>query len=341
MLRLIISFLFSFSVASGLMAQPIIGISYPPIKDSTTRDFTLQKLPQIGVTYIRIGEQWKNREPQRGKFNWKPLKNRIDSLSKQNLKIVLTIQTNGPDWACAKSNYETCIYKDFSDFEPYINQLLSRYGDKLDAIQFGNEWDNLFVGSAQEYVNLQNKFYDLVKKNNPNLTVILGGITARAYLYQAICEQGEKVDQSEYQFKKQINLNVFLNNEICKRKRQSYIKDQTEVRFVFNNAKYDIADIHLYDIPDLWPLFIKMMKRDTKKPIYVTEFGGPNPDLERSDPQYQANRLEVYLKTISTLPVLRAYYFKLTDGGSAYHNLSGLFDENGKEKPALKVVKDR
>ncbi len=43
-----------------------------------------------------------------------------------------------------------------------------------------------------------------------------------------------------------------------------------KVLFVFNNAKYDIIDIHLYDDAENWHKYIDLLPKD--KPIIVTEF---------------------------------------------------------------------
>ena len=79
------------------------------------------------------------------------------------------------------------------------------------------------------------------------------------------------------------------------------------------------------------------MQAHTARPIWVTEFGGPWPWNEPSDPEYQAERLAVYLDTIGALPIDRAYYFKLTDDPGTFHAASGLYDVEGQEKPALSV----
>ena len=314
-----------------------MGMSFPPVRNMAEISFTLNQLKRLGIRDIRIAENWKNREPERGDFNWAPLENRIRALGNDGLRILLTIQSDGPDWACGARNSKSCIFTDWSDFENYMEELLARVGSELDAIQFGNEWDNQFVGTARQFLILQNRFYDLVKKYRPGLDVVLGGITTRSLLYEAICLNGTRINQNEYGLQRPIDLNRLITEDVCTRQRQSYANDLTDVRNMLSQARYDIADIHLYDTPDLWDEFMESLGKMTQRPLYATEFGGPNPDLELRDPAYQALRLSGYLKTISQLPLKRAYYFKLTDGGDAYHDLSGLFDEKGNPKPALDV----
>ena len=72
----------------------------------------------------------------------------------------------------------------------------------------------------------------------------------------------------------------------------------------------------------------------------MTEFGGPNPDVEPDNPAYQAQRLALYLETLRSLPVARAYYFKLMDDPSSYHDKSGLYSIIRRPKPALEVFRN-
>ncbi len=337
---LAIAFFTIFAISIPAFSQPLIGISFPPIKSLEQIAFTIEQLNALDVTYIRIAENWKNREPRQGEFNWPPLEKRINTLSAAGIKILLTVQSDGPGWACAIRNAKSCEFKDWQDFEPYMKGVLERVGAKLDAIQFGNEWDNQFVGSAAQFLEFQNSFYDLVKQYRPRLKVVLGGITSRTLIYDAMCIGNIRLDQSDYQTRRKVDLNQFIQSDICTRQRASYASDLQDVRNVLTRARYDIADIHLYDTPDLWAQFTDRFSTMTTKPIYVTEFGGPNPELELSNPEYQASRLKTYLQTVSQLPIERAYYFKLTDG-DAYHGLSGLFDEQGNRKPAYDVFLNR
>jgi len=334
-----IALYFGFSLSA--ISQPTIGMSFPPVKNQAEIDFTLQNLDLLNVSNIRIAENWKNREPTQGNFNWQPLESRITALNEGGMNILLTIQSDGPEWACGISNSKSCLFNDWNEFEPYVKELLERIGPMLNAIQFGNEWDNQFAGTAEQFLSFQNLFYDLVKKYRPDLNVVLGGITTRPLIYEAMCLDNVRINQDEYRLQRQIDLNQFIQDDVCTRQRQSYASDLMDVKYLLSNARYDIADIHLYDTSDLWPQFVTRFKTMTDKPVYVTEFGGPNPDFELRDDAYQASRLATYLQTISQLPVERAYYFKLTDGGDAYHDLSGLFDERGNPKPAFDVFLNR
>lgn len=323
------------------LSRPTIGMSFPPVKDTQHLSFSLEKLRQLDVVHVRISEDWALREPQRGKFNWAPLERRINVFWDAKIKVLLTVQANGPKWATSKCNSKSCDFKNWQDVEPFLGELLKRVGHKIDAIQFGNEWDEQYVAGTKRYTELQNKFYSFVKARRKNLPVVIGGITSNVLLYQSICLNGATFKSVDIQLKKPIDVNKLLQNDFCNRKKQKHVATLANVKSALRSASYDILDVHLYDLPELWPQLIKVARNFSKKPIFVTEFGGPNPQFEKHDEAYQARRLAIYLKTIKTLPVRRAYYFKLTDDPSSYHSKSGLYTTSGKAKPALTVFSNR
>ena len=112
------------------------------------------------------------------------------------------------------------------------------------------------------------------------------------------------------------------------------------VESVLAAADYDVADLHLYDAVNAWPGAVAWLRAHNRgRAVWLTEFGGPNPKVEPSNPTYQAQRLSRYMAMVKTLPVARAYYFKLTDDPASYHARSGLYDRRGQAKPALKVFR--
>jgi hypothetical protein len=59
-----------------------------------------------------------------GQFNWAPLDDRINWAYNNGYDILLTIQSNGPDWACSGvQNDRSCVF-DNNYFKIYIDALL-------------------------------------------------------------------------------------------------------------------------------------------------------------------------------------------------------------------------
>ena len=168
-----------------------LGISFPPVADGQQRDFTAPLLQELGVKRIRIADRWSFREPTPGVFNWGPLDERIAWAEAQGLAILLTIQSEGPDWACSSvSNTNSCIYNNNADFQNYVEQLLQRYPNRIAKIQFGNEWmsDFWYIGTGAQFAAANNIVYDAVQQYSPDTKVVLGGFTSISLRIMAACD---------------------------------------------------------------------------------------------------------------------------------------------------------
>jgi len=100
-----------------------LGISFPPVADEEQRTFTAPLLDELNVEIIRIGENWSFREPEEGNFQWPSLDARINWAETNGIDVLLTIQSNGPDWACSDlQNDKSCVFKDNEKFRNYIEQ---------------------------------------------------------------------------------------------------------------------------------------------------------------------------------------------------------------------------
>lgn len=301
-----------------------MGISFPPVANSEQMDFTKPLLTELNVDRIRIGENWSLREPLEGSFNWKPLDERIDWAENNNLKILLTIQSNGPDWACSTlQNSNSCVYDNNEQFKNYIEQLLQRYPNRISKIQYGNEWqsDFWYIGNKQQFVSANNILYNAIQEFSPNTKFVLGGFTTISLRFLAGCnglitkfydDEGTLYDQAYFD----ANCNT---NEI-----QS-VKDKID--YVLDNALYDFVDIHLYDDVENWNIYYQNIKAIVQKPILISEFGGPNVNIEPETEQYQSDQLEKYIKAIDSMDIDEAYFFKLVEGSNNLaHSKSGLID---------------
>lgn len=315
-----------------------LGLSFPPVADDEQRAFTAPILEELGVTSIRIGEDWSLREPQEGEWNWGPLDKRMAWISENNLDIFLTIQSNGAQWACqSPMNERSCVYQDLEAFSSYLSQLLARYPGHIRWIQFGNEWQSEFwyAGSAEQYVMAHNALYQTVKGIDSTIQVVLGGFTTISLRFMSACAGNQfAFNNDEGELFDQTNL-----PELCASQEFKDVLDR--ITYVLNHADYDQIDLHLYDDPEAWEIYLAHFKTLSSVPIIVTEFGGPNLNLEPKDDEYQAQRLEDYIRTIDSLGIEHAFYFKLVEGtNNPAHASSGLMKRNNqKRKPSFEVFK--
>jgi hypothetical protein len=320
---------------------PDVGISFPPVKNINQIDFSLDKLNDLKVNHIRFAENWKYREPSKGQFKWESLDTRIEKLNTNNIKFLLTIQSNGPDWIknnSAGHNNNSIAFNESNntDFVHYLTLLLQRYDGKISEIQFGNEWQTQwwYAANAEHFTTTHNLFYNTVKDHNPEIKVVLGGFSIGALRIIAASqgliqhyrdEQGELVTQEKIQ--------QLLNSSEAK----TFFE---RIHYVLDNAHYDALDIHLYDDYENWPHYLSAINAlKPNKNVVVSEFGGPNTRWSTYSDALHNLELAQYLNTINTLNIDYALYFKLVEDSSANHSRSGLIDNNLNIKPGYQTFK--
>jgi len=313
-----------------------IGISFPPVANAEQRDFAKLHLDSLGIKKIRFGEDWSFREPTQGEFNWSPLDDRINWAINNGYEVLLTIQSRGPSWACGLQNANSCVFIDNLFFKNYIDSLLSRYSNQIDKIQFGNEWQTNFwyIGSAEEFIASHNVLYNSVQEYSPTTEVVLGGFTTSSLRYLAYCngyinhfieDDGTIIDST-------------LIDDICDA--DFLIAGRERIDSVLANALYDIIDLHFYDDYEIWPELFSNFIDTLTTPILVSEFGGPNMNVEPYSEEYQADRTFKYIKTLDSLGIPEIYYFKLVEGtANPAHSTSGLIDDTTLHiKPVYDIV---
>lgn len=323
----------------------LAGMSFPPFADSTQMDFTVRELKALAIDRIRIAVDWRNREPAEGTFYWDPMDVRMTAAQENNISVFLTIASVCPDWACLASGNENANLFDEDAFKTFVETLLTRYPN-IDKIQFGNEWETGSDGTAytdnssiKKFVLYTNIVYDTVQSLSPDTQVVLGGLTRTFPMVEYFVEKGNYPDFSG------IDLAFFMTEDLLKARidkiKTEYDEKKIEqnIDYVFENARYDMIDIHLYDDSENWPEYLSVLPLD--KPIVVSEFGGPNSEFENTSPYYQAERMDDYIDAIETLPVTEAYYFKLVESDESYHQDSGLFYSSLIMKPARNVFAKR
>ena len=117
---------------------------------------------------------------------------------------------------------------------------------------------------------------------------------------------------------------AFLDNNCNSTEAQAAFE---RIAFVLQNALYDEVDIHLYDDAENWKVYVENFETMINKPIIVSEFGGPNVNLEPITDPYQSERMEYYIRTLDSLQVEEAYFFKLLEGSNnPAHSESGLIN---------------
>lgn len=315
------------------------GMAFPPLETEIPRgfdrrplDFTLETMKDLKLQHLRFTEDWKQRETSVNGFDWTSLDARMEAL--KGFKVMLTIQSNGPEWRCSQSVERGCVIEDLNAFESYLGQLLQRYPEAIERIQFGNEMLNptFFPGQPSAYLLAQQRFAQVVRRLRPELPLVLGGFSAGALRRFAFCE-GQQ-DLVLYENGRKVEPGA--RDSFCLRRE---VQDENfGLQQILQNADYDQVDLHLYDDPEYWPLMYQSVQEELERiaehkdrevpAVIVSEFGGPALPLEPDDEAYQARRLGDYMDTLQRLPGLQAaYFFKLFPDSIANtpHRSSTLF----------------
>ena len=324
----------------------IAGMSFPPFSSSDQIDFTIEEIEKLAIDRIRIAIDWRNREPSEGNFYWDPMDVRMFAAEDNDISVFLTIASVCPDWAALPSGIDGACFFNEDAFKTFIDSLLIRY-PHIDKIQFGNEWEAgnedgtayKDHASIEKFVTYNNILFDAVADLSPETKVVLGGITRTFPIVEYFANESNYPDFSGLELANGVT-NEYLINKVDNIK----IDYDTEgirqnIDYVFEEARYDMIDIHLYDDPENWQEYLSVLP--TNKPILVSEFGGPNSEFENTAPDYQAKRMEDYIDAIEALLIIEAYYFKLVESDASYHQDSGLFYDNLKIKPARNVFARR
>jgi len=317
-----------------------LGISFPPVVDEEQREFTAPLLNELAIKLIRVGEDWSFREASQGEFVWSPLDKRINWAISNGYQILLTIQSNGPDWACSNIiNERSCVYNDNAHFGNYVTQLLQRYSNKIYKIQFGNEWQSewWYAGNETQFTEASNIVYDAIQTYSPTTKFVLGGFSTISLRYLAGCNGAVS---SFYDDEGNLYDQTFLE-ENCDSDELNVIRNR--INYVLQNSLYDEIDIHLYDDVDQWDEYYFNILSIVSRPIIVTEFGGPNMNLEPLTESYQAQQLEKYIHKLDSLEISEGYFFTLVDGttNNSAHLTSGLIVNEGlTKKEAFQLFKN-
>ncbi|BDS10134.1 T9SS type A sorting domain-containing protein [Aureispira anguillae] len=334
-----------FSIIYSITAQQdtclnnlTLGISFPPVADNTQRSFAKNHLDFLGVTKIRFAENWAFREPSQGNFNWQPLDDRINWAYNNGYEILLTIQSNAPNWACSVlQNPQSCVFNNNNDFKTYIDLLLQRYPNKISKIQFGNEWQASYwyVGSANDFIQANNILYHAVQTHSPTTKVVLGGFTTISLRFLAGCNG---YVNSFYDDDGVFYDATYLATHCPTPAIQNVVN---RIDSVLQYAEYDMIDLHFYDDVEQWDDYYLNFSDTISKPIIVSEFGGPNMNYEPYSDAFQADRIFKYVNTLDSLQIAEAYFFKLVEGtANPAHSTSGLIDDTTLlEKPAYHLFK--
>lgn len=318
--------------------KPRIGLSYPPLHTHRDRQRTAFHARQLGVTHIRFDVHWRWLEPEPGKYNWESLDRQLLWARQHNFKVMLTMISDAPDWVHGPRNARACVPEDRTAFSRFVARLAERMPSFVERVQYGNEWQIAywFPGSAEDFVDLNNRFASAFREHAPQTKIVLGGFSIGALRALAAIEGSH-----DHVFKS--NGTKLTGKDLTKFRSSDYAKRlMHKTEFVLEQADYDELDAHLYHDPHYWSRYIGFLKkRVPDKPVLVTEFGGPDKRFQaKKHRPVSPEEMEQYLKALHHLGVNHAYFFKLRHDKSATHSMTGSYIlKQGKTTPAYERLR--
>ena len=331
------------TVSYVLEGDTEFGISFVGLTNETTRAVAAEHLPVLGVGITRIEADWAFREPEEDAYNWGPMDARMDFLQALGIRALVTFPADAPEWLRNRLGPDRVNSRSAAldeagreDLAAYVKAFLNRYlprnPDVIEWVQFGNEWGSRYnyVGSGEDFRLSQNVFYTAVKRVDPALTVVLGGLSvgwvAGLAAYDGTVDwlwdsDGTVLTGDDIRTQLAEEQQQFDNGEI----------DETSLSrlaTVLEQSDYDWVDAHLYDQWEDFGAYVEALRSRLPASfsgrIVVTEFGGPHPVAERqlSDTQH-ARMVERYIAAIDPLDIAFALHFRLVRSPDALHDRSG------------------
>lgn len=316
-----------------------IGIAYPGIAHERGRKEVEPALRELGALHIRIEDIWTQRQKVAGPFDWKPLEERLHFAAQLGLKVFLHVPARGPRWAVGQPrNDRAHVFTRMDAFGVYCDTLAKRFGERLHAVQFGNEWqvEYWYPGTPEQFLEAHNRFAQAFRTHSPGTRIVMGGFSI-GVLRTLSALDGHDTPLYDKQGK-----------PLSKTRRDRYLASdrvravEERIRIVMAGADYDVLDAHVYADAEYWHAYVSSLRnRFPGNPVVVSEFGGPDLRYEPADSAYAAMRMAVYLETLNAMEVEEAYFFRMhpTPTMSSSHAMSWLIGPEGRQ-PSFNVIRD-
>ena len=254
---------FFYLKSSGKTLPDKINISPKPALQKDTR-FGLDKIgnpSQTGEMLKKLGAAWTYKDISPNT----PSKEIDDFIKRvENLEIVpvLNLSTADKKYPADETAWKNFIQKTADRYDGDGKNDMPKLKNPIKYWHIAQEWKVHWKGTAEEYVAFLNMTGEAIKKEDSGAKVILVGIAGRAmealvYKYNLV-----KTPYSSSSL------------EIAANQGDKY---EDEIKYIFENGKYDIIDFHSYEKNYFLEAKMKLLRDIYKinKPVWVMEAGGP------------------------------------------------------------------
>lgn len=169
----------------------------------TDRERVLALNEIAGFNWVRQQVVWKDIEgPEPKQYLWGELENIIRDVDARGQKLLLSVVR-----APAFYNPTNGLPTNPADMGDFVEALVTRYGDKIDAIEIWNEQNlahenggSVTIDSAGKYVEILIESYKRIKAVNPNIYVLAGAPSSSATNDPSLAVSDENYFRAMYEY---------------------------------------------------------------------------------------------------------------------------------------------
>jgi hypothetical protein len=214
-------------------------------------DRFVQQAGALGASVVRIYIYWSQVEPEEGSVDLSVVDHLIEQLTEPGPELWVTVCSASPWGTQVPTTFQPqSPPRDLARYRRFLTTLVRRCGEHVAYWQCNNEPSNaglLWSGSAAEYIDQLRVFADVVRREAPSASVVLGGC-------------GYDV----------------LSSPAGSRERQFF-----DVLARDGRDHFDLFDLHLYDDVGLVPAHVEtargfMRAHGYERPVVIGEYAGPS-----------------------------------------------------------------
>jgi hypothetical protein len=302
--------------------------------NTTLRSFReeIKSIEELGATTIRVPLQWQLAKIQRGEYDWSTVDRLLQVTQAKQIEVLFTIRTNFPKEIQKHGRKRGAIEispesLDKKEWVYFVENLANRYRGQKVSYEIENEVneETFWKGTLEQYVELLETGYDVIKKADPKAKVLPSAMRCGIVQNSKSGWVGEKAWKWH----------------------DGWLKP------ILSAKKFDVVSVHNYYFPSeitangltfrSYLQHIQDLMRASgvgNRPIWVTETGfvslptDADGRMDDGSSEKQARWLtEAYQQAFES-GVERVFWLALRDRKETYFGSMGLEDAKGTPRPS-------